>query len=145
MSSKSSSKRKTSKKKSFKSLSKKHNLKTLKTIVITQSNLNNFLPDSELDINPRMWELPNRKKYYNWFYSVFNQYKVGEKLGKQPGNLQLFRIQRLVKNFFQATNPNRGILLYHGLGLGKSCAAISIAQANNNRDIICLRFRGIIK
>ena len=138
MSSKSSSKRKTSKKKLSKSLSKKPNLKTLKTIVITQSNLNNFLPDSELDINPRMWELPNRKKYYNWFYSVFNQYKVGEKLGKQPGNLQLFRIQRLVKNFFQATNPNRGILLYHGLGLGKSCAAISIAQANDNRDIIFL-------
>ena len=49
---------------------------------------------------------------------------------------QKIRIQRLVKNFFQTGNPNRGILLFHGLGLGKSCAAISIAQANTDRDVI---------
>ena len=132
-----SSRRKISKKKSKKSYSKSNNLKSLKTVVITSSNRNNFFPNSELDINPRIWELPNRKKYYNWFYSVFNQYKIGEKLGKTPGNIQLFRIQRLVKNFFQERNPTRGILLYHGLGLGKSCAAISIAEANN-RDVIFL-------
>ena len=111
-------------------------LKKIKTVSITASNIQNFTPTINLDVQPKIWELPNRKAYMNWFYSNFNQYKIGNNLKKEKGNLQLFRIQRLVKNFFQSSNPNRGILLFHGLGLGKSCAAISISQAVTDKDII---------
>ena len=131
-----SSKKKSSMKSSR--LSKKKQSSKLKTILLNQNNLHRYLPISELDIEPKLWEIPNRKSYYNWFYNTFKQYGIGEKLKKERGELQLFRIQRLVKNFFQYSNPNRGILLYHGLGFGKSCAAISITQSNPDREIIFL-------
>ena len=120
--------------KSYKKKSLKE--KSLKKITINSSNIERYSPTVSLDVQPKIWELPNRKAYYNWFYSIFNQYKVDATLPKEKGNLQLFRIQRLVKTFFQSSNPNRGILLFHGLGLGKSCAAISISQAVTDKDII---------
>ena len=93
---------------------------------------------STLDIQPKLWDLPNRKTFYNWMFETYNDYKIGNKLKKSKDNIELFRIQRLVKNFFQEENPNRGILLYHGLGLGKSGAAISIAEAIPNKDVLFL-------
>ena len=119
-------------------LSKKKQSTKLKTIILNEKNIHRYLPISEIDIEPKVWEIPNRKSYYNWFYNTFKQYGIGEKLKKERGELQLFRIQRLVKNFFQTSNPNRGVLLYHGLGFGKSCAAISITQSNPNKDVIFL-------
>ena len=49
-------------------------------------------------------------------------------------NLNL--IQKLVRDFMQGESPYRGLLLYLGLGVGKTCAAISIAEAIHNRKEI---------
>ena len=117
---------------------KKSKKKNVKLISLNTKNISKYMPISELDLEPEMWELPNRKSYFNWFYNTFGRYGIDEKLPKEKGHLQLFRIQRLVKNFFQYSNPNRGILLYHGLGFGKSCAAISITQSNPDREVIFL-------
>ena len=39
----------------------------------------------------------------------------------------------------QHKSPYRGILLYHGLGVGKTCASIAVAEImNNNRDVMVL-------
>uniref|UniRef100_A0A6C0IVT0 Helicase ATP-binding domain-containing protein n=1 Tax=viral metagenome TaxID=1070528 RepID=A0A6C0IVT0_9ZZZZ len=42
--------------------------------------------------------------------------------------------QKFVKNFISTTTPYNGILLWHGVGVGKTCAAISIAE--NFRNIV---------
>lgn len=36
--------------------------------------------------------------------------------------------QRFVRDFLQPSSPYRGLLLYHGLGVGKTCASIAIAD-----------------
>lgn len=43
--------------------------------------------------------------------------------------------QLFVRDFLGADKPNRGLLLYHGLGSGKTCAAIAIASSllNDNK------------
>lgn len=41
--------------------------------------------------------------------------------------MELFEHQKMVGRFLSPTTPYRGLLLYHGLGAGKTCAAISAA------------------
>ena len=129
---------KKSRKKSKSDSSQKAKLLSIEKVKITEYNTDRYMSSNRLDVQPKIWELPNRKTYYNWIFDVFKDYKVGNKLKPGKGSVELFRIQRLVKNFFQEENPNRGILLYHGLGLGKSGAAISIAEAIPNRDVVFL-------
>ena len=37
-------------------------------------------------------------------------------------------IQRLVSRFLNPATPYKGLLLYHGVGVGKTCSAISVAE-----------------
>ena len=90
----------TTKKRSKKKSKSSIKIKELKTIIINDNNIKNYLQKFSLDVNPKIWELPNRKSFNNWFYSTFNKFKVGETLPKQKGSFQLNRIQRLIKNFF---------------------------------------------
>ena len=47
--------------------------------------------------------------------------------------------QKLVRDYLQNQSPYRGLILYHGLGVGKTCASIAIAEAfKSNRDIVVL-------
>lgn len=39
-------------------------------------------------------------------------------------------LQRFVKNFLSGKTPYNSALLYHGVGLGKTCSSIGIAEAN---------------
>jgi hypothetical protein len=48
---------------------------------------------------------------------------------KKERGVQLTHAQRVVRAFLGGTSPYRGLLLYHALGAGKTCAAISIAQS----------------
>ena len=46
--------------------------------------------------------------------------------------------QKFVANFIQENSPYRGILLYHGLGSGKTGASISIAEGMRNRRFVIM-------
>ena len=100
-------------------------------------------------VSPKVWELPNRKRFYNWTYDTFKKYDYGragskrrqssvedEEGRKNVGKMNLNLIQKLVRDFMQGESPYRGLLLYLGLGVGKTCAAISIAEAIHNRKEI---------
>ena len=81
-------------------------------------------------LQPKLWELPNRKTFPKW---VFENYKVYQaqknSLKSQKGDkLDYFKHQKLVRDYLQKDSPYRGILLYHGLGVGKTCASIAIAE-----------------
>ena len=147
---KKTSKRKTNKNKSinkssYKTKKKDKSTKSTKSSIvkfdkvkITEFNVDRFINNYGLDIKPKLWDLPNRKSFYNWMFNMYKDFRIGNTMPKSKNGVELFRIQRLVKNFFQEENPNRGILLYHGLGLGKSGAAISIVQGMPNKDVIFL-------
>ena len=50
----------------------------------------------------------------------------------------LTKQQKFVANFIQEKSPYRGILLYHGLGSGKTGASISIAEGMRNRRSVIM-------
>ena len=56
---------------------------------------------------------------------------IGLKRGatiKKGAKILIFPHQKLISDYLQASSPYRGILLYHGLGVGKTCASIAIAE-----------------
>jgi hypothetical protein len=46
-----------------------------------------------------------------------------------PAAVEPFRYQRFIKEYIRQSSPYRGILVYHGLGSGKTCTAIAAAEA----------------
>ena len=87
-------------------------------------------------VYPKYWELPNRKHFYNWINESFKQYEEtsisSQRKPEKPriqNQMELNNIQRLTRDYLQGESPARGLLLFIGLGVGKTCAAISIAEA----------------
>jgi len=74
-------------------------------------------------VRPTEWVLPNRVGFPEWIYKTFHASKYAKKRTSQ------FIQQRLVRDFLQKQSPYSGILLYHGLGSGKTCSAIAATEA----------------
>ncbi len=47
---------------------------------------------------------------------------------RKSGNISLANHQRFLKIFMSSNTPYKGALIYHGLGVGKTCASIVIAE-----------------
>jgi hypothetical protein len=99
-------------------------------------DLNSFRPPNNPNkVHPKLWELPNRKHFYNWVMDTFQQYELGNtkkqkrEIPKIKERLELNNIQKLTRDYLQGESPSRGLLLYIGLGVGKTCAAITISEA----------------
>lgn len=75
-----------------------------------------------VEVTPKSWMMPNRVGFPHWMSETF---KYGA-LGGDPGGLYVH--QRFVRDFLQPASPYRGLLLYHGLGVGKTCASIAVAD-----------------
>ncbi len=46
----------------------------------------------------------------------------------KPQEFKLTETQTLLSNFINPNTPYRGVLIYHGTGVGKTCAAVAIAE-----------------
>jgi len=111
------------------------------------------------------------KEKYNFLYPLLSQpdfnIKIAEKrefddtkypeevitdIKKQANFLcnekefELMPHQKFVRNFLSSMTPYNGVLLYHGLGTGKTCTAISVAEQtreyykhlNSNKKILII-------
>ena len=97
------------------------------------------VPELKL-VSPDVYELPNRKNFVNFIDDSFAEYRArpGNKFTKSD-KFTFFNHQKLVRDYLQNQSPYRGLLLYHGLGVGKTCASIAIAEAfKSNRDVVVL-------
>ena len=80
--------------------------------------------------------LNNRQIFMNSINKLFLKY--GEDLKKESeditcesrgsGVFSLLTHQKIVKDYLNLYTPYRGLLLYHGLGSGKTCSSIAIAE-----------------
>jgi len=56
--------------------------------------------------------------------------------------LQTYKYQEFIREYMRQGNPYRGILVYHGLGSGKTCTAIAASEAlfsqSDNKKIIIM-------
>ena len=109
------------------------------------------VPKSADVIKPDVWELPSRKRFFNWVDDKFKKYNlsnptkpskaiISERARKESlDRHNLKNIQMLTRDFMQGESPYRGLLLYLGLGVGKTCAAIAICEAIlNKKQVIIL-------
>lgn len=89
--------------------------------------------------------LPNRKAFAESIVRIFLKYKnkvidpldladSEEDLCKRQGDMsrnsrELLEHQKIVKEYLLTETPYRGLLLYHGLGSGKTCSSIAVAES----------------
>ena len=65
--------------------------------------------------------MPDRAAFVPWVAAT-----LGDAIGSDS---ELFAQQEFVRSFLDNDGPYRGLVLYHGLGSGKSCSAIATAEA----------------
>lgn len=77
------------------------------------------------------WVMPYHPDYLSWSRSAFTPEDDTD------DNNKLFNHQKLVVNMINKKSPYRGVLLYHGLGVGKTRTAISAAESIK-KDVVVL-------
>jgi hypothetical protein len=72
----------------------------------------------------------NRKRFISNFSRLFQPYRESSLAGAAGAaeDGDLFDNQKIARDYLNVYSPYRGLLLYHGLGLGKTCASIGIAE-----------------
>ena len=91
----------------------------------------------------------NREIFVNFINSLFEPYKREleenkesiscDTIGKTSSDFSLLTHQKIVRDYMNLYTPYRGLLLYHGLGSGKTCTSIAIAEGmKDSKNIIIM-------
>ena len=96
-------------------------LTMIKKVVIKDSNsdsdsdsnsINQYItPKNKNIVKPKVWELNNRKTFYNWLHKQYNKYDSANNQEITDETVKLFRVQKLLRDYMQDSSPYRGILL----------------------------------
>jgi hypothetical protein len=62
------------------------------------------------------------------FASLSSSAVAEDTCSKSRDNFETTAVQRLVARFFHPATPYRGLLLNHGVGVGKTCSAVTVAE-----------------
>ena len=89
----------------------------------------------QIVIGASSYYLSNRKIFIDFMSSLFDKYKKEiaieaeqEVSCSRSEEFSLMTHQKIVKDYLSLYTPYRGCLLYHGLGSGKTCTSIAIAE-----------------
>ena len=110
-------------------------------------------PDTILKI--RNWEMPNRKIFASWFNTNFKKYRSRKTISDiecddsavceiKPTKFELFTHQEIVRDYLNTESPYRGLLIFHGLGVGKTCSSIAVAESfKSDRQVVVILQKSI--
>ena len=120
-------------------------------IEIGNKNILARLPLKQPNINIKVssYYMNNREIFVNFINSMFEPYKKEieenaeniscENIGKAGGEVSLLTHQKVIRDYINIYTPYRGVLLYHGLGSGKTLSSIAIAEGmKDNKRIIVM-------
>ena len=94
---------------------------------------------NNLNSNKINYKLSNKKEFIEWFNKTFIKFRATGKSENFKNKFVPYNYQRLLKNFMSSKSPYKGILLYHGLGSGKTCTSITIAEnLKDEKNIIVM-------
>ncbi len=101
----------------------------------------------KIQVPPPAWVPPTRRGFTKFFDNTFategefaaqftlqpkllgqKDWDACKKLGKAD-QLETFLYQQFIREYLRSDTPYRGLLVYHGLGSGKTCSAIGAAEA----------------
>ena len=100
------------------------------------------------DINDPNFEYKLSKKA-EFFHckSLLNRIDLEQKCFSK--DFELGNHQQFLRGFMNQTTPYRGLLIFHGVGVGKTCSAVTISNSfremykNDDKKIICLVSKNI--
>lgn len=107
------------------------------------------LPSKEKSvlIKANAYYMNNREIFVNFVNALFKPYKEEFLKAEEtitcdkPDDVafSLLTHQKLVRDYLNIYTPYRGLLLYHGLGSGKTCSSIAIAEGmKNDKQVIVM-------
>ena len=118
---------------------------------IGDTPINLRLPKRSPPVNIKVssYYMNNREKFINFINSIFEPYRRElqsnsetiscDTIGKDSETVSLLTHQKIVRDYMNLYTPYRGLLLYHGLGSGKTCSSIAIAEGmKNSKRVIIL-------
>jgi curved DNA-binding protein CbpA len=101
-----------------------------------------------VNIRVSSYYMNNREIFVNFINSLFEPYRREiqdneeniscDTIGKTSTEFSLLTHQKIVRDYMNLYTPYRGLLLYHGLGSGKTCTSIAIAEGMKNSKRIII-------
>jgi hypothetical protein len=101
-----------------------------------------------------LFPLQSRLGFQTQILNVFSDFIKVPEVGEKPDfdackklgssaqqQVEMYEYQQFVREYVRQATPYRGLLVYHGLGSGKTCSAIAAAEALfsvNNKKIIVM-------
>lgn len=104
---------------------------------------------SHINLKAPSYYMNNREYFIKSINDLFKPYKeeleanesniTCDNIGSSLGNFDLLLHQKLVRDYLNLYTPYRGLLLYHGLGSGKTCTSIAIAEGfKSKKEVIIM-------
>lgn len=113
----------------------------INNIVINDSSILDRLPKSTpFSLKTSSFYMDNRKMFIQKMNELFKNYfaeikddnnKISCNTESNP-KFELLTHQKVIRDYFNVYTPYRGLLLYHGLGSGKTCSSIALAEGMKN-------------
>ena len=109
-------------------------------VQIGDTDLTKRLPKKSLPVIIKVssYYMNNREIFINFINSLFEPYRQEiqenkesiscDTIGQTNTDFSLLTHQKIVRDYLNLYTPYRGLLLYHGLGSGKTCTSIAIAE-----------------
>ena len=109
-------------------------------VEIGDTDLAARLPKRTAPINIKVssYYMNNREIFVNFINSLFEPYRLEiqnnkdniscDAIGQTTSSFSLLTHQKIVRDYMNMYTPYRGLLLYHGLGSGKTATSIAIAE-----------------
>jgi hypothetical protein len=120
-------------------------------VEVGEQSIMKRLPKKEPPVNIKVssYYANNRKHFIDFINSTFEEYKQEidensesiscDNIGNTKGAFSLLTHQKIVRDYMNLFTPYRGLLLFHGLGSGKTCTSIAIAEGmKNSKQIIVM-------
>lgn len=106
-------------------------------------------PEPPVILKASSYIMNNREIFVNFINSLFEPYKREleenkdsiscDSIGQVNSDFSLLTHQKIVRDYMNLYTPYRGLLLYHGLGSGKTCTSIAIAEGmKTSKNIIIM-------
>ena len=103
--------------------------------------------EKDFTVKASSYYMNNREIFVNFMSSLFGPYK--EELRREAGKASCTQSddtkfspmphQKIVRDYINLYTPYRGLLLYHGLGSGKTCSSVAIAEGiKTDKQIIVM-------
>lgn len=96
-------------------------------------------------VQPKKFQLPSDMTFTQFVDEQFNMYQLPplpaeidpDACQNRGDDFALFPYQRFIRDYMSRYTPYRGILVYHGLGSGKTCTSIAVAEgAQDDRKVL---------